>query len=186
MAARKGQGGAAGEYARAILDLASEGGEAESLWEELRGVKQVVEANPVFGAFLRDPTIGENERRRVLDKVFGGKVCKLLSHAMGVMNKKGRLGLLGAVADEYREMLDEQMGKVKVRVTVPREMDQAALAEVGRRISEALNKKAEVEQVVDESIIGGMVIRVNDRLIDASVRRQLEAMKERLTEAGRK
>jgi F-type H+-transporting ATPase subunit delta len=177
---------AAGEYARAIFDLANEQQQAEAIGEELLALKQIVQANPMFAAFLRDPAIGADERRRMIDQAFHGRISPLLMNTLGVMNRKGRLSLLVEIADEYKLMLDEQLGNVEVKVTVVHEMDGQMLDEVRNRVSAVFKKNAVVRQIVDESIIGGMVLQIEDRLIDGSVRTQLEAMKKELLAAAPK
>ncbi|HEV8291714.1 MAG TPA: F0F1 ATP synthase subunit delta, partial [Tepidisphaeraceae bacterium] len=88
-----------------------------------------------------------------------------------------------AITQAYQELLDEQLGKVEVDMTVAHRLEGAALEQVRKRISQALKKDAIVHQYVDDKIIGGMVLRVDDKLIDASVKSQLEAMKRQLLAA---
>jgi F-type H+-transporting ATPase subunit delta len=177
---------AAAAYARAILDLANERQQAEAIADELHQLKSLMESNPTFGLFLRDPAISKDERQKVLDRMFRGQVSPLLMNALSVMSEKGRLGLLTNVADEYQAMLDQQLGKIKVTATVARAMEPELLQEVTQRISSALQKKATVRQSVDESIIGGMILQVEDRLIDASVRTQLQTMRKQMLAAAPK
>lgn len=176
----------AAAYARAILDLANQQQQAETIADELRSLKELFQANPTFGLFLRDPAISTEERHNVLDRTFRGRISPLLMNSLAVMNEKGRLGLLADVANEYQAMLDQQQGKIAVKAIVAREMEPELLEEVTQRISTALRKKATVHQAVDESIIGGMILQVDDRLIDASVRTQLQMMRNQMLAAAPK
>ncbi len=105
---------------------------------------------------------------------------------LGVVNNKGRTRLLGSIAQAYNDLLDEQKGNVEVDVTVAQRLTGDQLEQVRQRVGAALGRNAVVHQYVDENIIGGLVLRVEDRLIDASVRYQLEALRERLLAARRK
>ncbi|MGE5612370.1 MAG: ATP synthase F1 subunit delta [Bacillota bacterium] len=183
MPAAAKQTSAAAAYARAILDLANERQQAEPIADEFRTLKDLLQSNPSFALFLRDPAISVEERQKVLDRIFRGKISPLLMNALAVMNDKGRLGLLASIAAEYQAMLDQQQGKIQVKAIVAREMEPEMLQEVTRRISDALHKKATVRQSVDESIIGGMILQVEDRLIDASVRTQLQTMRNQMLAA---
>src|SRR5687767_764574 len=169
-------------YARSLLELADERKEMEQVEQELRGLRDVIEQNPTFGLFLRDPAIGENERGETLKRVFGGKVSPLLMNFLGVVNAHGRLGKLEEIARAYDELLDERLGKIEVDVTVATKLAPNELEQVRKSVSAALKKDAVVHQYVDESIIGGIVLRVQDQLIDASVRAQLEGMRRRMLE----
>jgi len=183
MAQAMKQSGAAVQYARALLDLANEKKQAEAMGHELAELAKIIESNKSLGSFLGDPGISAGDRAELLNKVFKGRVSPLVFNVMGVLNSKGRLGLLHSVTQAYQDLLDEQLGKVEVDVIVAHRLDASALEQVRQRISQALKKDAVVHQYVDEKIIGGIVVRVDDKLIDASVKSQLEAMKRQLLAA---
>jgi F-type H+-transporting ATPase subunit delta len=185
MAARKHSSPIAHVYARSILELANEkgAGAAESMGEELSQLLNIVRESPSYKAVLDDPAIGQADRRGLLDKVFRGRVSPLLMNFLGVLNEKGRLGLIEQIAEAYEELLDEQLGKVEVDVTVARRLSPEQLEIVRKKVSQALKKDAVIHQYVDENILGGIVLRVEDKLLDASARSQLRAMKERLLAA---
>ncbi len=170
-------------YAKPLLELAREQNQAEAVGEELRGLKEVVDSNPDFAEFLANPAVSEAERGEVLKRTFDGRVSPLLSNFLRVLNTRGRLGVLSQISDAYDELLDELFGKVEVDVTVAQRLGPEELEEVRRRVSEALGKDAVVHQYVDESIIGGLLLRVQDRLIDASVRSQLRTLKTQMMAA---
>jgi F-type H+-transporting ATPase subunit delta len=172
-------------YARSLLELAEERKQMEQADDELRALRDVIEANPTFRAFLRDPGVGEQERADTLKRVFGGKLSPLVMNFLGVVNAHGRMGKIEEIARAYDELLDERLGKIEVDVTVAQRLGPDQLEQVRRSVSAALKKDAVVHQYVDESIIGGIVLRVQDRLIDASVRAQLEGMRRRMLGAER-
>ncbi|HEV8606750.1 MAG TPA: ATP synthase F1 subunit delta, partial [Tepidisphaeraceae bacterium] len=114
MARTMKQAGAAVQYARALLDLANEQKQAEATGEELRELGLIIEGNKSLGSFLSDPGISAGDRTALLNKVFKGKVSQLVMNTMGVLNSKGRLGLLHGITEAYGELLDEQLGKIEV------------------------------------------------------------------------
>lgn len=173
-------------YAASLLELANEQKQAEQIGQELEQIGQILAENRSFQLFLSDPAISETERGEVLKRVFGGKVSQLVSNFLGVLNRKGRAGSLARIIEAYDDLLDEQLGKVEVDVTVAAKLSPEQLEEVRQRVSSALKKDAVVHQYVDESIIGGIVLRVQDKMIDASVRSQLAAMKQQLLESRTK
>ena len=171
-------------YARSLLELAQERNIAQPIGAELASIREVLDANPTFREFLRDPAIGAEERTGVVDRVLRSRVDPLLGNFLGVMNLHGRLGLLDEVAAAYEQLLDELTGKVEVDVTVAQQLTPDELEQVRQRVSSALKKDAVVHQYVDDSIIGGLVLRVGDKLIDASVRSQLETMRRQFLAAA--
>ena len=91
--------------------------------------------------------------------------------------------LLPAVATEYHSLLDEAEGRVHARVTVAREMDAAAQSSIAAALSAALQKTVVPHVAVDPRILGGIVVRVGDTVMDGSVRRRLGRLRDRLVAA---
>lgn len=167
-------------YARSMLELANAQGIAEQIGSELSELRQMLLENRTFQSFLQDPAVSGDRRATAVREVFRGRVHPLVSNLLGVMSNKGRLGLLGAVCDAYDDLLEQQQGKVEVDVTVAARLSPEELEQVRQKIGGALKRDAVVHQYVDESIIGGIIIRVQDQLIDGSVRKQLETMKRKM------
>jgi F-type H+-transporting ATPase subunit delta len=173
-----------GRYARALLQLANKTQQAEPVREELRSLREVLDKSPAFAATLADPGVSEGTRQQLIERTFNGRALPVVVNFLGLLNSKGRIGLLREIVDEYEELLEAQLGNVEVDVTVAQRLDDAQLEQVRARVSKALGRNAVVQQYVDESIIGGLVLRVQDKLIDASVRQQLEAMRRQLLAAS--
>jgi F-type H+-transporting ATPase subunit delta len=170
-------------YARALLELANEAKSAEATGQELRDLKQLIDATPQFGQILNDPAIGMEERAKLIHSVFDGRLSKTVLNFLGLLNEKSRLRLLASISGAFDDLLDQQLGKIDVDVTVAQQLDPPQLEEVRQKISGALKRDAIVEQHIDESIIGGLVLRVQDRLFDGSVRAQLDAIRRDLLAA---
>ena len=173
-------------YAQSVLDLANEQKQGESIGQELNQLRQIVDENPSFREVLTNPSISTAEREKLLEAIFRGKVSPLVFNTLGVLNQKNRLGLISQIAQGYSDLLDEQLGKVEVDLTVSQKLSPEQLEQARQQISHTLGRDAIVHQYVDESVLGGMIVRVGDKLIDASVRYQLHAMKEQMLAAAPK
>ena len=174
---------AAGAYAQALIELAGDLAEAEDLGQNLDALARLVKSEEMVRLFFADPSITPEDRALVIQKTLSTRSSELFVNFVGVLNKKNRLSLLGEIASAYRDMLDRKNNVVRVQVTVAQKLDQADLASVQQRISAALGKTAAIEEKIDEGIIGGLVIRVDDKIIDGSVKAQLETMREQLLAA---
>jgi F-type H+-transporting ATPase subunit delta len=170
-------------YAASLLDLANEGKQAEPIGQELAALRQIVHENRTFYLFLSDPAISNAERGETIKRIFGDQISKLMHNFLGVLNEHNRLGLLAQIADAYDDLLADQLGKIEVDVTVASKLSADQLEEVRKKVGAALKKEAVVHQYVDDSIIGGLIVRVQDKLIDASVKTQLAAMRQQLLAA---
>lgn len=170
----------AASYAEALLQLANDQQQAEPVGQELSQVQQIIHDNPTFRLFLADPAISQEERGQVLSRVFEGNISKLMHNFLGILNEKGRTTLLPEIAAAYHDLLNQQLNRIEVDVTVAEELSADQLEQVRQRIGAALGKQTVVRQNVDESILGGLVLQIQDRMIDASVRSQLNLMRSQL------
>jgi len=169
-------------YAKSLLELANEQNQAEAINNDLAALGEALGSDPSFGHFLRSPSVSDSDRLNVLKKATGG-ASPLLNNFLGVLAAHGRLGILPDVAEAYDELLGEQLGKIEVDVTVAQKLSPEQLEQARQKVSQALKKDAVIHQYVDDSIVGGLILRVQDQLIDASVRSQLRAMREQLLAA---
>ena len=166
-------------YARSLLELAEERNEVEAVSNDAGALNEVLEQNETFVRFLQDPGISEDERQGVIDNTFGNANV-LVKNFLGLLNVRGRLSELPEILSAFEYLLDKKLGKVEVDVTVAQKLSDDELEGVRQRVSKAMGKDAVVHQYVDEAILGGLILNVGDKVVDASVRRQLQAMKERL------
>ena len=173
----------AAAYAQALIELAEDRGELEPVANDVDALRTLLDEQPEFVRFLRGPGIGPDDRAGLLDRTFKDKATPTLLSVLQVMNKKGRLDKLPQMTTAFERLMDKKLGKIEVDVTVARRLDDDKLNEVRDRVGRALGKQAVVHQYVDESILGGMVLRFGDRVIDSSVRAQLDAMRRRLLSA---
>ena len=172
-------------YATSLLELAEEQQQAAPIGEELNQIGEILTENSTFGLFLADPSISQVERANVLGEIFGGKVLPLLWNFIGVLNLKNRLSLLAQIVTAYDDLLDEKYGKIEVDVTTAHKLSPEEFDSVRQRISSTLKKDAVIHQYVDDSLIGGMLLRVQDQLIDASVKSQLQKIKQKMKSASK-
>ncbi|XAL98616.1 ATP synthase F1 subunit delta [Phycisphaeraceae bacterium D3-23] len=167
-------------YAGALLDLAREAGEQDAVAQEVGELLPLVESGSDLHRLLTNPVISADERSKIIGRVFEGKVSDLLLRFLKVVADKDRLGSLGPILSGYLLAIAESGGKVTVDAYVAAAMDDATASRVAERIGQSLGKEVALRQHVDESLIGGLKIKVGDKLIDASVASQLRAMKNKM------
>ena len=167
---------AARAYAQSLIELAGDQS-AAAIRQELTDIRKILTDNKSFRLYLVDPGISVESRDATIKNIFGGRASALVVNFLGLLNAKSRLRLLDEIIAAYGHLLDAKLGQIHATVTVASALSATDLSEVQARVSKALGKSATLEQKVDESIIGGLVLRVEDKIIDASVRQQLRAMK---------
>ncbi len=172
-------------YAEALLELAKEQGSVDALADEVRQLLPIIAPGGELHRLLTNPAISDDERGAIITAVFEGKVSGLLYNLLRLLGDKRRLGSLPEVAAGYLLAVADERGQVDVQAYVATELDAGAVKQVADQIGAALSKTVTLTQKVDPSLIGGLKIKVGDRLIDASVASQLRNMKNKMVAAGR-
>ena len=163
-------------YATAMLQLAESMGETDALLEELRDFAGRVDQDADLRGFLSSPVVDAKTRQKTLEKLFRGRRSDLFVDAMQVLDRKGRLNLIEAVAEVYYLELEELRGRVEVHVRAAAPLTRR-LREKLREVAKAqVGKEVDLVERVDESLIGGLVVQMGDRKLDASVATRLKRL----------
>jgi F-type H+-transporting ATPase subunit delta len=169
-------------YAGAMLRLAQSRGEAEQLENELLELAGRVETNPEFARFLSSPLVDAKARRAAIEKLFRARYSDLLVDSLQVLNRKDRLGIVRAVAEAYRLAYEELRGRVEVHVTTATPLNEPLRNQIRAVAEEKTGKSADLVETVDESLIGGLIMRIGDQKFDASVATKLRTIASSLLE----
>lgn len=185
MAKKKHHSPKAAAYARSILDLAISRGEAAGLEKELSALAAALSQIPSAHEFLSAPAVSSARRLEILQEAMPSSSV-LFQSVLGLLADRGSLKALPEIAAAYHDQLESHLGHVDVDLTVAEALPPGDLAGVAETIGKALGKQATLEQVVDPSIIGGLMLHVDGKLIDASVKNQLKALRRQLLDVGLK
>jgi F-type H+-transporting ATPase subunit delta len=172
---------AAVRYASALLGAASEQNSLDAIDRDLGQIEAVIRSSPQFGVFLRSPVVNKESKRKVFAALFPS-LAKPTASFISLLTSKDREGLLPEIIEQFKRLRDAKMGivRAKARSAVALGPDQRLQLE--RRLGEATGKKVSVEYATDPALIGGFTVQFGDTVLDASVRRQLELLSERLTQ----
>lgn len=170
-------------YAETLFELARRNDAIELYGEELETVARLLDENPRFRMFIETPRIEDGDRKALIRKVFGEKLSSHVLNFVLVVIDKRRQRLLRGISRQYQALVDEELGRQHVEVTLAREADEATRTMITQRLSSVLGKKAIPHIRVKPEIIGGLIVRTADSIFDGSVRRRLEGMRRRLLRA---
>ena len=170
-------------YADALLTLATRAQDAEGWGALVSALGDAVAQDLTLRRFLEAPQVSASQKNVVLAKALEGKAPAIFIRFVQKLVSNRRQMLLPAVAVEYHNLLDDAAGRVHARVTVARPYDPAAQVALTAALSAALNKTVVAHVTVDERIIGGVVVRVGDTVMDGSVRRRLGKLRDVLVAA---
>jgi F-type H+-transporting ATPase subunit delta len=167
-------------YAEAMLGLAEERGQSDALLDELKELVEFLDQNPKVEHFLASQMVDEEGRARVLDDLLRGQASDLLLDSLQVINRKGRLGQLRAIAESYRIALRDLRGWVDVHVRTAVPLDEAQRTRLQDVLAASTGRKPTLFERIDPSLIGGIVVEVAGRKFDASVASRLHDLSEAL------
>ena len=163
-------------YARSAFALADQQGAAESLQDELEELVKQLDKEPALENFLTSPLVEIGERQQMLDRLFAGQMSEILLDTLQVMNRKGRSGLVRALAEAYRQEFEERTGRVTVTVRTAVALSESLRQQLLEATSRFTGREASLMETVDESLIGGMILLVGDQKIDSSVAKELRQL----------
>ena len=163
-------------YSGAMLELAQEKGEAIALGDELLDLAGYVDIDEEFSAFVVSPLVDAVDRERSLEKLFRGRYSDLLVDSLQVLNRKGRLGLLGAVAQTYHLAHEELRRRVEAYVRTASPLTDQLRMKLKDVIAKHTGKEVDLVETVDEDLLGGIVVRIGDEKFDMSVASQLDTL----------
>ncbi len=173
-------------YATAAFELADNDPSIspEDLLGEIEDILEIARADKNFSEFLASRLIDSNKRDNALQSMLGGKVSPLTLNFLRQLNRKDRLGHIIAITGALDELVQARYGRVEVDVFSATPMAPDALDRIKHKLSESLGKEVILHPYTDSAMLGGIKIRIGDRLIDASVRAELARMRESLLKKG--
>ena len=160
-------------YSRAMLDLAESKGQADEVLEELRWLADQADQDEGLHHFLSSPMIDPEQRAGSIDKMFRGKLSDLLVDSLQVVNRKGRLALLPTIAETYRQDHRDLRGRVDVHVETAVPLSDTIRESLRATVSSYVGGEPNLHEKVDDSLIGGIVLRIGDQKVDASVKNEV-------------
>lgn len=174
---------AAYRYVKSLLSLAVEKGVLETVHHDMQVITGICTTNREFVMMLKSPLIRHERKRAILEKMFMGKVDALTMSILDILTRKNRERLIPSIATEFHEAYNEHKGIGRATVSVASPLDKelrSVLETIVKKLSD--RKTVEIDERVDESLIGGFVLNVGDRQIDASVKNKLKLLSLKLKE----
>jgi F-type H+-transporting ATPase subunit delta len=170
--------GAAKRYAQAVFSLAKENGTLDRWLEDLAALNDLV-SDPRANQMLTSPAVGESDKLKLVDAVLASsqQEARNLAH---LLIQRGRIAAIPDIAQIYGAAVLQERGIVIAEVTTAEPLGQAEQAMVQRQLSRMIGKNVQLRLETDPDIIGGVIARVGDQLIDGSVINQLRRLRTRL------
>jgi F-type H+-transporting ATPase subunit delta len=175
---------AARRYAEAVFQLAASDDSYDRWATDLALAAEIV-ADPEVARIVNSPAVPLKDRARLLGSMLGKRLAPRAINLVKLLDQRGRIALLPAIAVEYGRQLDQMRGVVVATVTSAAPLEPEETAAVEAKVEQMTGSTVRLASVVDPALIGGLTVRVGDRLIDASVRGRLERLRAQLVAGTR-
>ena len=169
-------------YAQALYQEAEANGKDEKVDDDMLAVQESLDASRELDQFFRSPLIARDKKESVIGKLFDGKVDDLIVRLMKLLVQKGREDILPAVIEQYADLRDERLGQVEALVKTAMPMEYDETEDLRKALESKTGKKVRLRIEVEPDLIGGVVVRIGDRVYDGSVQHQLETLRDQLEE----
>jgi F-type H+-transporting ATPase subunit delta len=167
-------------YAETLLSLARKAGDLRGWGGMITDVASAMQNDARLRLFLESPRVNAAQKNQVLAKAFQDRMPRLFVRYLQALIAHRRQMLIPAVAREYLDLVDEAEGRMQANVTVAREPDAETRKIVARDLSRSFGKDVVPHFAVDPRILGGLVVRVGDTVLNGSVQRRLERLRSRM------
>lgn len=169
------------EYAEALFALAAEAGEQESVMRALETVMQTLGENDELMELLSSPAIALTERIAVIERCYAATLPETVVSFLQLLCEKGRIRHIGACTEEYRRLLDVCRAVKTAHVTSAVPLNGSEIAALTEKLSSMSGCTVQLCCTVDPSILGGVIVEMDGRVTDGSLRHRLQEVKEVIT-----
>lgn len=165
-------------YARALLDVAVEKGQAEALRAELVEMGAAIDAHTALKGLLANPAVSAERKRKLVAAVARqAHASELLTRLLTLMGERDRLDLLGLVAAAYTKMWNAHRGVVAAEAVSATPLDESQTQAVAQALRASTGREIDLQARVDPRLLGGMLVKMEGRTYDGSVRARLIALR---------
>ena len=171
---------AARRYATALLEIAKELDQVEQVLEDIRLIDNTIEASDELSNFLSSPIIKFDDKVEALNEIFSDKVQDVTAKFIKLLAKKGRVNLLAQIVKAFLQKYNEYAGIIEVEVYTAYELDETQKSSLHKALEEKTQKKVDMNVTVDASLKGGIAVRIDDTVIDGTIKHKLEELEEQL------
>ncbi|HET6528876.1 MAG TPA: ATP synthase F1 subunit delta [Balneolaceae bacterium] len=171
---------AARRYANAFLEIAKERDEVESILDDIEFIHNTFEDSHELVIFLKSPIIKYDDKKAALSELFFDEIEEPTRLFIKLLVRKERVSLLNQIAEAFIELYKKYAGIITIDVFVARELDDDQQQALHAKLEKETQKTVEMNITIDESLRGGMAIRIDDTVIDGTVKHKLVELEESL------
>ena len=167
-------------YAKALFDIGTQEGNLGEIYDDLNGVQAAVEASRQTSNFLQSPKLQRSDKKRIMDEIFEGQVCKPVLGLIHVLIDKRREPVFDNIVAEFGKYRDEHEGRVHARVTTARPLPDDQREALVAALEKSTGKSVELQERIKPSVIGGIRVNLGDYVLDGTLLRKVNELRRKL------
>ena len=171
-------------YAETLLELAQRGGDLSGWGDMIDNIANAMESDRRLRVFLESPRVSAQKKNEIFQKAYGGALPRTFVRFLQSLVTHRRQMLIPMIAHSYHDLVDQVEGRIHASVSVARPVDDGDRQLVTSQLSRALGKEVVPHFHVNPSILGGVIVRVGDTVLDGSVRRRMATLRARMIGGG--
>ncbi|MEF9992148.1 MAG: F0F1 ATP synthase subunit delta [Paraclostridium sp.] len=172
----------ASRYAEALFQVGEESNSTEKLYNELKAVVDIIKENTEFSNILKSPIVSKEDKKTLLSNIFGAQIDKEMLNFMKILADKDRLSFLASIQEAFKALLNKKNNILEGIAITAVSMKEDEVKALQAKLSTKYNKTVILKNEVDESILGGVLVRLGNEEIDGTVKNRLDKMKEQLSQ----
>jgi len=170
---------AARRYTTALYGIAADLNQTDVIKEDFLNIKKSIQDSHELKLFLESPIIKPEKKLSIINSIFSSKVSDLTLSFLLLLCEKNRINILKEVSDSILKLINEKQGIIEAKITTALDMTENEKKSITQKLQKYSGKEIQPSYIVDQSIKGGFIAQIDDKIIDASILRQLDLLKEK-------
>ncbi len=172
----------ASRYAEALFQVGEESNSTTKLYEELNAVLDILKSDKNFYNVLKSPLISKGEKKEIIESVFNNRIQNDLKNFFKILIDKERISYLELIQKSFKELLNEKNNIIEGKAITAIPMRKEEIKKLEENLSSKYNANIILENIVDKTILGGVLVRLGNKEIDGTIKTRLENLKQELSQ----
>ncbi|MBM7622897.1 ATP synthase F1 subunit delta [Sporohalobacter salinus] len=169
------------KYSQSLFELAIEKNNSRNIQQELNDVVETIKEHEDLNEVIYHPRISQQDKKDLVEKIFADDVSKILLNFFKLLIDKRRERFIEPIAENYIELMNQENELLEVEVKSAIELSSQNKERLKEKLEKLTEKEVDLQIEIDSSLIGGLVLKVGDKVVDGSLAKHLEVMKNDLT-----
>ena len=172
----------ADRYAQALFEVGEETHTTSELYQELKQLVDILNENKDLYNFLKSPLIGREDKKNVMKNIFENQLSKNMNNFLKIVIDKDRMSAIENIKESYKSLLNDKNNILEGTVVTAVSLNEQEIKDLEKNLSIKYNKNVTLNNVVDETILGGVLVKLGNEEIDGTVKTRLAKIKNQLSQ----